>query len=41
VPKIPIIAMGSTGSPADFAKLITEDTEKCAKVIRGANIKPD
>jgi hypothetical protein len=29
------------GSPADFAKLIIEDTEKWAKVIRFANIKPD
>ena len=29
-----------TGSPADFAKLIAEETEKWAKVIRAANIKP-
>jgi tripartite-type tricarboxylate transporter receptor subunit TctC len=29
------------GSPADFGKLIAEDTEKWAKVIRTANIKPD
>jgi tripartite-type tricarboxylate transporter receptor subunit TctC len=29
------------GSPADFAKVIAEDTEKWAKVIRSANIKPD
>jgi len=28
-------------SPADFGKLITEDTEKWAKVIRTANIKPE
>jgi tripartite-type tricarboxylate transporter receptor subunit TctC len=28
------------GSPANFAKLIAEDTEKWAKVIRAANIKP-
>jgi tripartite-type tricarboxylate transporter receptor subunit TctC len=27
------------GSPADFGKLITEETEKWAKVIRAANIK--
>jgi tripartite-type tricarboxylate transporter receptor subunit TctC len=27
------------GSPADFGKLIAEDTEKWAKVIRAANIK--
>jgi tripartite-type tricarboxylate transporter receptor subunit TctC len=30
-----------TGSPADFGKLIAEDTEKWAKVIRAANIKPE
>jgi tripartite-type tricarboxylate transporter receptor subunit TctC len=29
------------GSPADFRKLITEETEKWAKVIRAANIKPE
>ena len=29
------------GSPVDFAKLIAEDTEKWAKVIRAANIKPE
>jgi tripartite-type tricarboxylate transporter receptor subunit TctC len=28
------------GSPADFAKLIRDDTEKWAKVIKAANIKP-
>jgi tripartite-type tricarboxylate transporter receptor subunit TctC len=28
------------GTPADFAKLIADDTEKWAKVIRAANIKP-
>jgi tripartite-type tricarboxylate transporter receptor subunit TctC len=28
-------------SPADFAKLIAEETEKWGKVIRAANIKPD
>src|SRR5215470_5230202 len=28
-------------SPADFGKLISEDTEKWAKVIRAANIKPE
>jgi tripartite-type tricarboxylate transporter receptor subunit TctC len=36
--------LGSTvipGSPADFGKLITGDTEKWAKVIRAANIKPE
>jgi tripartite-type tricarboxylate transporter receptor subunit TctC len=29
------------GSPVDYAKLIADDTEKWAKVIRAANIKPD
>jgi tripartite-type tricarboxylate transporter receptor subunit TctC len=36
--------LGSTpliGSPTDFGKLITEETEKWAKVIRAANIKPE
>jgi len=30
-----------TGSPADFAKLIADETEKWGKVIRAANIKPE
>jgi tripartite-type tricarboxylate transporter receptor subunit TctC len=29
------------GSPADFGKLIAEETEKWRKVIRLANIKPE
>ena len=29
------------GSPADFGKLIADDTEKWGKVIRAANIKAD
>jgi hypothetical protein len=29
------------GSPADFAKLIAEETAKWGKVIRAANIKPE
>jgi tripartite-type tricarboxylate transporter receptor subunit TctC len=29
------------GSPADFGKLIAEETEKWAQVIRAANIKPE
>ena len=29
------------GSPADFGKLIAEETEKWAKVIKFANIKPE
>jgi hypothetical protein len=28
-------------SPVDFAKLITDETEKWGKVIRAANIKAD
>ena len=28
-------------SPADFSKLIAEETEKWAKVIRAANIKAE
>jgi len=30
-----------TGSSANFGKLIAEETEKWAKVIRTANIKPE
>ena len=30
-----------SGSPAEFGRLIVEDTEKWAKVIRAANIKPE
>jgi tripartite-type tricarboxylate transporter receptor subunit TctC len=30
-----------TGSPADFGKLIADETEKWAKVIKAANIKPE
>jgi tripartite-type tricarboxylate transporter receptor subunit TctC len=29
------------GSPADYGRLIAEETEKWGKVIRAANIKPD
>ena len=29
------------GSPADFGKLIAQETEKWGKVIRAANIKPE
>jgi tripartite-type tricarboxylate transporter receptor subunit TctC len=29
------------GSPADFGKLIADETEKWAKVVRAANLKPD
>jgi tripartite-type tricarboxylate transporter receptor subunit TctC len=30
-----------SGSPADFGKLVADETEKWGKVIRAANIKPD
>jgi tripartite-type tricarboxylate transporter receptor subunit TctC len=42
--KARIADLGGTplpGSPADFGKLIAEETEKWGKVIRTANIKPD
>jgi tripartite-type tricarboxylate transporter receptor subunit TctC len=28
-------------TPAEFGKLVAEETEKWGKVIRAANIKPD
>ena len=34
-------ALSLTFSPGEFGKLIVEETEKWAKVIRAANIKPD
>jgi tripartite-type tricarboxylate transporter receptor subunit TctC len=42
--KARIAELGSnvlSGSPADFGNLISEETEKWAKVIRAANIKLD
>src|SRR5205823_5030678 len=33
--------MKLSGSPADFGKLIAEETEKWGKVIQAANIKTD
>jgi hypothetical protein len=39
-----IAAMGTAvlgGSSADFGKFIADETEKWAKVIRAANIKPE
>jgi tripartite-type tricarboxylate transporter receptor subunit TctC len=42
--KTRLVDLGGTllpGSPADFSKLIADDTEKWGKVIRAANIKPD
>ena len=44
VMKARLVDQGGTplpGSPADFSKLIGEETEKWAKVIRAANIKPE
>jgi len=42
--KARIADLGGTvlaGSPADFGKLIAEETEKWAKVIKFAGIKPE
>src|SRR5262249_15011098 len=42
--KARITDLGGTvlaGSPAEFGKLIADDTEKWGKVIRAANIKPE
>jgi tripartite-type tricarboxylate transporter receptor subunit TctC len=42
--KAQLAALGNTvvpGSPADFGRLISEETNKWAKVIRAANIKPE
>ena len=42
--KARIADLGDTvlaGSPADFGKLIADETEKWGKVIRAANIKPE
>jgi tripartite-type tricarboxylate transporter receptor subunit TctC len=42
--KTRLIDLGGTllaGSPADFGKLIADETEKWGKVIRAANIKPE
>jgi tripartite-type tricarboxylate transporter receptor subunit TctC len=42
--KTRLVDLGGTllaGSPADFGKLITDDTEKWARVIRAANIKAE
>jgi len=39
-----IAELGGTplaGSPAEFGKLIAEETEKWGKVIRAANVKPE
>ena len=34
-------AVALAGSPADFSKLMTDETEKWAKVIKFAGIKPE
>ena len=42
--KVRLTELGGTafpGSPAQFGKLIADETEKWGKVIRAANIKPD
>jgi tripartite-type tricarboxylate transporter receptor subunit TctC len=42
--KARVAELGGTvlpGSPADFGKLIAEETEKWAKVVKAANIKPE
>jgi tripartite-type tricarboxylate transporter receptor subunit TctC len=42
--KTRLVDLGGTllaGSPADFSKLIADDTEKWGKVIRAANIKAE
>ena len=42
--KARLAALGVTilqGSPADFGKLIADDTEKWGKVIKSAGIKPE
>ena len=39
-----LTALGNTvlpGSPADFSRMIVEETDKWAKVVRFANIKPE
>jgi hypothetical protein len=33
--------MPLTGSPADFGKLIADETEKWGKVVKFAGMKPD
>ena len=34
-------AMGLPGSPADFGKLIADETEKWGKVVKFAGMKPE
>jgi hypothetical protein len=35
------LAAGAAALPADFGKLVVDDKEKWAKVIRAANIKSE
>jgi tripartite-type tricarboxylate transporter receptor subunit TctC len=42
--KVRLIELGGTllaGSPADFGKLLADDTEKWSKVIRAASIRAE
>ena len=42
--KARLVDLGGTvlaGSPADFGKLIAEETEKWAKVVKFGGLKPD
>ena len=42
--KARLVDLGGTalaGSPADFGKLIAEETEKWGKVIRAVDMKPE
>ena len=42
--KAQLVELGGTvlpGAPADFSKLMAEETEKWGKVIKFANIKPE
>ena len=41
--KAKLVDLGGTelpGSPADFSKLIVDETEKWSKVVKFANVKP-
>ena len=42
--KVKLASLGCAVLPlstAEFGKLIADETEKCGKVVRAANIKPD
>ena len=36
-----LVGIAFAGSPADFGKFIAHETEKWAKVIKAANVKPE